>query len=172
MTVSLSTPFNVPLFGARKVTGLGVAATAGASEFGLAVTNPGTTGGTVVLNAVAANASTITAKCLFEVTMPPEVFEASSVPLTITAKKTLAASAAGTLTLGASMREITQGGTLGAELNATAVQTVGTAESTYTFTIDTTLFGGGEVALLQLTMIGIETATHDLTGVVEAIKFG
>lgn len=173
----LTPPLALSFFDAMKANGQVLPATAAAGSFGAVVTNPGTLNGTSLLVAEVANSSTITDKVFFDMIFPSEVHEGDTFPLTVSAQALLAASAAGTCTLSASVQAYDHTGTLGANLVTPASISVTPALSPagmndYVFTATDATFGAGTRLLVGVTMVVVASNANNITGSIGSIRMG
>lgn len=174
MTQTLTQPFKLPLSKAMQTTGQGNPATAASGAFGLALTSPDTTGGTIRLVSQVANNSTVTDTTLLDLTFPFEGYEAGVIPLNIDAGLVIAAGGAATTSLTVSVREIDGTGAFGPELvtSGSPIALTGTVDVTNQVMVNTATLGIGDELVVAVGMQIVATGTANVTGHISGVSFG
>lgn len=168
--IGLNPGFSVPLLHARTAAGAVVAAAAAAGVFGITSADPfAASGSAMTLISEVASSGAKTDTAVFDLTFPGQTFEGSQFTMTVRAKMTTAG--AGTLTLDATAHEMSDSGVTGPELCLTDVQNVGTVDTDYTFTIDSTLLQPGARALIALKMVATSGTAFNTSGEIKSVRF-
>lgn len=158
-------PTQIPLVNFRNADGTGLAASAAAGKFGLSYT-PGTA---QFLLTEAANSNTKTDEAAIDIVLPPNYVNGQNITLTAHCNYTLGSGTVGTHTLAAAAYSNAADGTQGANLIATAAQTVPAADGAVTFTITGTGLAAGSHLTLTLTLVIQDTGASNITAQVNSL---
>lgn len=174
--LSAQAPATTGLFGSLFISILSVknndgttlSASASSGKFGISST-PGTS---EFLVTEAANSSTVTDVCQFEVVLPPTYIAGTNITVTVNGNYVLGGGTIGTHTLALAAYLTSTAGTQGANLIGTAAQTVPSSAGNMTFTITGATLSPGSRLMTTQTMVIQDTGGSNITGQINSVQLG